>query len=238
MKTRTLLSLCFLLLVAAGISFGQSRTDSTHQKQHFVFPKTSMQFSVHPTYGLRGFNGGLISAKYHFSNSLAFRFGLDASINSSNDTRKRKTLLEDTLLISSDFKSSDLYSNVLFVSTFLYYFNPQAQFKFYAGIGPVFGVRYQSRSSESIDNRTTQSQNIALYQAGVQTEYGLEWFVLKNMSLVAQYGFRALYGWYSNETKREHIYSDDRKENTDDSRNGTQYYLNSGIAQFGLSIYF
>ncbi len=199
-----------------------------------------MQFSVHPTYGLRSFNGGLISAKYHFSNRLAFRFGLDASIRTSDDTRKRKSFLEDTLRLSSQYTISDARNNVLFVSTFLYYFNPLAQFKFYAGIGPVFGIQHRSESKGLRDHPqgTTQSQNSTLYQAGVQTEYGLEWFFLKNMSLLAQYGFRALYGWYRNEQKTEYNYSDGRKENTNDTINGTRYYLSSGIAQFGLSIYF
>ncbi len=239
MKTHTVLSVFFLLFVAVALTFAQSPSDSTHHKQAFVFPKKSLQFSVSTYSGLRSFEGGLISAKYHFSNSWAFRFGLDASMNISHSNKKHEYLSNDSLQNTNENEKDLARNNFMFVSSFIHYFNPNDAFKFYAGIGPVFGISPRTSNIENIDPPVSSStQTLYHYQLGIQTEYGLEWFFRKNMSLMAQYGFRALYGWSSVEETSEHTYSNGEKDVSTTTISGWDFILNTGITQFGISLYF
>ena len=239
MKNRTVLFVSFLLFVAVTLSFAQSPTDSTKHQKTFVFPKKSLQFSVHTYNGLGTFEGGLISAKYHLSNTLAFRFGLDASMSMSNTNKKKDGFYGDSLNITNENQADIARNSFMFVSAFIHYFNPNDAFKLYAGIGPVFGVNFRSRNTEYIDPQGSDSDNtLTQYSVGLQTEYGLEWFFRKNMSLMAQYGFRVLYSWSSGEETSEHVYSNGEKDIYTTTINSWDFMLNTGITHFGVSVYF
>ncbi len=238
MKTRTLLPVFFLLLVAATISPAQTQTDSTHHRQNFKFKKTSLQFSLNQYSGLRSFEGGLLSAKYHFSNPFALRLGIDFYLNNSDNSSKIEVVETDSLISIYDRTSKK--NTVRILATFIYYFNPSDEFKLFAGTGPFLSLstRKQNESNRYSDFINYNNKEITTYSAGLRFVYGLEWFFRENMSLLAQYGFQTSYDWSETVTttwvKAQPGNSTTRKN----TLTGDGFSLNSGVPNLGLSLYF
>jgi hypothetical protein len=238
MKIRIFFPLFSFLFIAVTFSPAQTQTDSTRQKQTFRFPKTSLQFSLNQYSGLRSFEGGLLSAKYHFSNQLAMRLGIDSRLSNSEDNIKSEEVETDSLI--SKYNRTSTKNTVMILSTFLYYFNPSDEFKLFTGTGPILGISTRTQNeANSFTAFTNSKDNESLtYSAGLRFVFGLEWFFRKNMSLLAQYGFQALYSWSETETKSSFTSQTGSLMTRKTTKTTNGFNLSSGIPNLGLSLYF
>lgn len=231
-----------VILLSAVNIYSQSKTDTTKQKP-FEFYTNSFQFRIQQFLTLSDFQGGIISYKYHFNNHYAFRFGLGIRLDNNNKDENKFTFIDSTNYLSNNDITKYEYS---FTSQFLFYVNPQSDIKLFIGLGP-----YVSFSKNSSNNNSTTLYNDAsavnnsnimkttYHSLGISAVYGVEWFFLKKMSLVAEYGFSA--GYYKSESDAKlESHDSNGKINPNLYSNNTSsgFRFNNNQVNFGLSVYF
>lgn len=237
-----LVILSFTTNILAGVK-AKSQSDTTT-----IFKKLSLQFKITSFLRLDSFQGSMISAKYHFSNKFAFRFGVFIN-NDFSDSRTfdHKLLSSDDILIieeSQEFRDNPYYSYSI-RSQFLYYTNPKKNIKCYLGIGPYF--RFSKK--EKISNRGSEREYDSLYidgydrrvdsesGIGFSTSLGVEYFIIKNISLLLEYS-HLLYKYSEGTiTERTNSYSSGKYEESTSDTSETGWRLTSDYVKFGLSVY-
>lgn len=210
----------------------------------------AIQFQINNNFTLSAFQGTTISAKYHFSPRQAVRFGVgidtarrttdyendQPSIYLANDLPIRTTL--DEYLISScwmpeDFSSQRKASNMNLtgVMQYLRIVNPDRRVTMFLAAGPVFGLeRWSEKTEQSYgeENKYTRKS----WKVGVTLSLGAEWFVARNISLLAEYGVQADYFHSKLDDRSWYEYDPPYKETED----GLE--LVSLPVKFGVSVYF
>jgi len=214
-------------------------TKEDDKNTNFNFGKNSFQFRISSNFTLTDFQGSLVSYKYHLTNKLAFRFGVGIGVENNTYEDENVRISGDSIHISveSDGERKDMD----LISQLVYYFKPEKEIKLYAGIGPLYSYyeRKENHNITRIDtNNTIYSVNEINYKIsdyGISTAYGLEWFFRKNMSLLAEYGFRFCYRDVRNEKHFSQLSPPSTIIIEKSKSNG--WIFSSESVKFGLSIY-
>ena len=156
----------------------------------FEIMQGSQNFTLQP------FQGFLLSAKHHWSEHRALRFGLDlsASLTSSDrhDTFRDATQVQVNVATRDDNAQSTGVS-----LQYLAYPRPGAAVNLYFAVGPSF--RFSRAHSEAevepgpSSPGTVSTQNRHSWAPGVSGAVGVEWFAARWLSLLAEYGAGAEY---------------------------------------------
>ncbi|NIV16363.1 MAG: outer membrane beta-barrel protein, partial [Aliifodinibius sp.] len=189
-STLSIASLLILLLITTGL-LGQVDQDSL--KSSLIEDSWSLQFRISQDFTLSSFLGGNLSAKKHFSNKSAIRFGVSLSGETSEEemTEELRNLLDK----SSEDESEQDFVSLKISTQYLYYPNSHKPVNLFIGAGPFleYSILDLNQQMEITQNDTTgRSQEIDRsvdsWGLGVLFAIGVEWFMTRNLSLLAEYG--------------------------------------------------
>ncbi len=233
--------LFFIFLLLPFISLNAGNSDNKDSTE-FNFKAHSIQFKVNSFFNLSDFQGSFISYKYHFNNSYAIRIGLGFEFDLSSGDYENTYRSNDSLYmgLTRDYKRYEIG----FASQILKYFRIQNSIKIYFGSGPFFSTRIYQRTYKDYksDTQNIPSNYLNTFEEtkrlfyGLSTVFGVEWFFMKDVSLIAEYNFILTYQIIKSEeqTFTDNTFSEIRK--IVDERSG--FYSESQRAKLGLSIYF
>jgi hypothetical protein len=228
--------LAFMLICCAGAANSHAQTvesPETEPRNSLAKGAWALQFQINNDFSLSNFQGSTLSAKHHFSNKKALRFGISLSGNITD---------EDFSNISENTVVRDQNVHSIAVSTqYALYPSPHKNASLFFGAGPVVQhSRFKQTSTGFTDlSTTTSNEENTTWSTGISGVLGMEWFAVRNISFVAEYGTTLVY----NSVKRSILIEQqtgtaDRTvvSSSEGSAKGLQ--LGSGIVRFGLSAYF
>jgi hypothetical protein len=203
--------------------------------------KWALQFQINNNFTLSSFQGAIISAKYHFADSKAIRFGIGGnySFNEVNTGNSQDTAF------SYYGKENDTRNYSISIYTqYLSYVNPDKEVLLFWGIGPI--IQYEkstlnqtSQDSNSyISTKSDVAYNSHIWGFGATAVLGVEWFAGKSFSLHAEYGTILLYNWGENIQNTTNQSSQYREINVNSSQNNRRWGFGPSSVKFGLSVYF
>jgi opacity protein-like surface antigen len=216
----------FILIIIIFCSIKVYSQDTS--KVNSLAGKYALQFQIADNFQLTSFQGSVLSAKYHFTNSSALRLGI--SFYSNSDGLNEFYNYNADSLNAGQIDNTNGYV-VQITIQYLYYYSFPGNINFYLGGGPLYGKSFYKDHSESIYSDTTYSSNASSngWSVGVDLAAGVEWFFTSNMSLSAGYGLMYLYSTNIHaETQYSHTITYKFKSNN----------INADQVKFGLSIYF
>lgn len=186
----------------------------------------ALQFQITKNFTLGSFNGGTISAKYHFSNSNAVRLGITLNLDSRDDNYSN--FLRDSLTQKNYISLSG--SNIGINLQYLFYKQGTTDIWYYFGGGPFISTNfYKNEGHDRKGQNIYTKDNTTSF--GISFLFGVEWFVSKNFSLSAEYGL-SIKSYKETYESKNSLYE---KLNKKDSK-GTS--LNYSSIRLGLSVYF
>ncbi len=194
----------------------------------------ALQFQITENFTLRDFQGFLISAKRHSSAKRAIRFGLGISGNVS-DVDFTSTILQNDSVIAQDGEHFD-FKNGRFevVAQFISYPSPNDEVNFFVGAGPLIRLAYSEFSSprDSSIEKTNESSG----GFGASGVFGVEWFVTRRISFLAEYGVSFLYAKLVREVTQKELFGS-REEFSEISEISSTRFEPLAV-KFGLTLYF
>lgn len=154
----------------------------------------SLQFEVSGDFRLSGFQGTIFSLKRQYSERSAVRIGmsLDASTADEDSDAERVNV---NRYISSAENNADR-ENVEVVGQYIYYPSPGNDVNLFFGLGPhvrysrvaVTSTTYSSIPENNLSTGSRSETRNSSWAFGGATAMGIEWFFLKKLSLLAEYG--------------------------------------------------
>ncbi len=221
------LSISFLI-VLYNLSFAQNKTEATQKPFHFK--KYAFQFTVPNFLKFSGFEGSLISMKYHINDHSALRIGVNVNLGSSKNN-DQKNSRPDSLY--TDNKRNDHSYSFSISLPYLYYWHPQKAIKFYSGIGPRLSYGYYySKTHQQFDApqqswKDISDQKTAAYGIGLRALAGVEWFFHQSMSLSLEYGALLDYNHSKITSNSESIKQTSVRQERTQTRNYWKFYPKS-----------
>jgi hypothetical protein len=203
--------------------FAADNTDS--EIQNSLAPGSwSLQFRITDNFQLSSFQGATISAKRHFSEGRALRFGISLS-GSVTDKEYRTTDQSSDSTTSEVVIGADENQQYLrFDAQYLIYPSPMKKLNLFFGAGPLFEL---SRSEVSIFDQERVNK---IWSIGLTTLLGVEWFATKRISILSEYASTLSYDFQSSES----THSDGKSKNVDEVQTLSFSYTS---VKFGLSVY-
>lgn len=153
-----------LLVIACFLVIGSAAAQTTADDNTLRDDAWALQFRVTDNFTLGSFDGSLISAKHHFTDRRALRYGLSLGASREDDGTDERT--QQLLVFGVDFLD---YPGVAS--------NPSGTMQLYWGGGP--SISFQRSESEPIMNLS--------WGVGLGGVIGAEWFVRPRLSLLAEY---------------------------------------------------
>jgi len=196
----SLLTLTVIILIFT-IQTTAQQPDSTQQN---VSPlqagSWSIQFGYNNNLGFTSFKGGNISAKYHFTDNSALRFGVNINIENEKDNKNNLTQF-NTGINFEELKRDIIDIGIL--TNYVYYFRAKNNVNPFISSGINFGISYSKSDSKNSFNHPDSIDNIASSKvngwfAGVDFSVGVEWFVAENFSIHGEYETIFKYSYYKN----------------------------------------
>ena len=233
MKRKLIVLLLVVLLFS--VSNAQEKADSLK-----IFKTNSLQFGVR-TLSLTNFTGALVSYKYHVDDQTAYRFGISARIEKSNEDEIRDYFYHDTSYL--DLKRDNIFTSIQLNVQYLHYVNVKDEIKVFLGFGPQVEIYMYDFDTDKINasgnaNIYDKKRINDRYSFGFRGSFGVEWFFIKNLSLHAEYGLFAYYFLEKNNRITVFEYSNEPNRYNEIKVESNGWGLDDAGALFGLSVYF
>jgi hypothetical protein len=236
MKT-TAIFILVLLVFPPRISLTQSLTQTGNDSSEINYLKPgkwAVQFEVGSYVNPRFFENVMFSIKPQISRKTALRLSLSFD-HIENDGH----YISGNIL----FPEAGYTNYVTAKLNFQYYFNPGDKAVFYGGFGPIYKYNDEKYSFVSVDifqNGTyiyevfTSSKSYSFGGIGL---FGVEYFMIKQVSLLAEYNISTMTGKYkyTRTSKNSSPYGDDVTVNVT-HENTFEFQFN--IVKLGISVYF
>ncbi|MEW6702103.1 MAG: hypothetical protein AB1298_05235 [Bacteroidota bacterium] len=198
----------------------------------------AIQFQLSQDFQLTTFEGSTLSLKRILSSGDALRFGISIDGNYSNTDNEDKNLLAPPSV--SNTKNDQTTIGFSVSALYLWYSKIKNHVSVYYGVGPTlsfgynktknttsnFGATYQT-SSENINSNTS-------YGFGASAKLGIEWFLLKNISVIGEYGTDMRLTFSKTKIERNANASKLAETTSDTNR----FLFTSSGVRVGFSIYF
>ncbi len=231
---------CFAIMIAPIATAQKGESDTPAPKHSLKDGAWALQFQLGSALSRRGYDGIIISAKYHLTKGSAIRLGIDINgdIQFGGHTSHYGIPPDDTLYTSSRNNMNREGINLL--SEYVKYTQIDPQLHFFLGAGPTFGFSHYK--SERNDRRTyppepkrpryiSEEYNWSL---GISALLGAEWFPTKRISFMAEYGVSFDYAY----AIRKSEYTTDEGVKFDRSRYHMNYFtLDLLSAKIGIAVY-
>lgn len=217
-----------IIILTTSIS---AQSDSTTNKTTSLKAGSwSLQFGYNDNLSFNSFKGGNISAKYHYTDKSALRFGVDINSFHVDQDGMERNPQTDSITISNG-KMNQL--NIGLTTDYLYYFSILKPVNLFISTGATVGIGFDNytvlNTISGVDSvSSTKYRKINNWFVGAEFSIGVEWFVTKNFSLHGEFITDITYQY--------------RK----DRNNYSQYYesiskviqLSPGRTLIGVSLYF
>lgn len=128
----------------------------------------SLQFQLGSNFSLQSLDG-MFFAKYHLSEHNAFRAGISFSGETASQEVPTSTLQTNKNL------------NLGIAIQYLHYFYTESDLSLYGGVGPRFFLNH------SVYDYSLSSDRQTNWSLGIRVSVGVEWFVKRNISLLAEH---------------------------------------------------
>jgi opacity protein-like surface antigen len=244
---RLLTIACLLGLLLPEPAHAQAERDTTRRPPALQQGGWGLQYQMTSLNALlSGFQGSLISARYHLSNRQALRFGV--SINASSFDREEGTTVrfdDDATAEPVSEQSAETGSQRFGLSgQYLHYLEPAPRVFAFVGVGPQFSYSKSSDETTTIpdpdseDFREESSTEGTVYSVGVGGTLGVEWFVHPNVSLSAEYPLSFDYIDRHNENTKLSIEAGDVAEEQTTTIDTNRFRVGGGSVRIGLTFSF
>jgi opacity protein-like surface antigen len=194
----------------------------------------ALQFSIGHSFTLSSFQGSSISILKHTSLKKAWRYGVTIGASTNNTDDKDIANNIRTGETETDNSSVNFTLDIIRIT----YPNSSEKVNLFYGIGPT--MTYNSTRNEyqrkipTIDNRISTRTT---WNLGGRVILGVQYFVAKNIGLLAEYGSSFTYNY--NRDKQEILSgSGDTRSYRIDDRKSNGVSFSSSVVKFGLSAYF
>lgn len=160
----------------------------------------SLQFGVAGNLSLFSFDGTLITAKKHFSNSKAIRFGSIISGSLSHTDYEQRQPGNEVLV---QRKNSDIRKllNISLKTIFLSYSCQRGRLKPYWGIGPDIQIAFSKQDFEFEYNDRSETREWS-GTIGLEGLLGFEWSLNSNIGVFAEYSIGTLFRYTKTTNRR------------------------------------
>lgn len=231
---------CFAILSAPIATAQQGESDASAPKHSLKDGAWALQFHLGSAFSSRGYDGIVISAKYHLTKRSAIRLGIDINgdIQFGSYTSHYGIPPDDTLYTSS--RNNTNLEGITLKSEYIKYTQIDSRLHFFLGTGPTFG--FSHRKSERNYRRTYSPEpkrpryisEEYYWSLGISALLGVEWFPTKRISFMAEYGVSFDYAY----SIRKSEYTTDEGVRFDQSRNHMNYFtLDLLRAKIGIAVY-
>ncbi|MFH2037375.1 MAG: hypothetical protein ABIJ45_13310 [Candidatus Zixiibacteriota bacterium] len=209
------------------------------------FPKEkswSLQFEIDDDFQPSSFKGSMLSIKHHSSAKSAWRLGIKMDFDLTKGDSETESI-SPTSDITRDYDTENNRFNIDLVYQYMKYVNPKSDFNLFFAYGPHLGCYLRSDNQEETIPYGDEIRiryidyDYRTITVGTELSLGVEWFFMKNASLLAEYGAQINYSWLENKRTAHYITGDDiDSQISEDNRNS--FTLIGNPVKFGLSIYF
>lgn len=261
MKSIMIFSILGMLCSAAlppfvGNAFGEApKPDSTKDFANSLHPAAwAFEFGISSSFTLTSFHGAALALKRQLSRNSAVELGVGGYLNTQSNDGSNSYNLGDTLSYGYSQSNKSNNGNIQLNLRYLYYPNPASHVNFFLGGGPTFGYSRADQHLQSVpvipqppDANVTvnypnsPNQTQTSWNAGVSAIAGVEYFVLKSLSIHARYGVNIIYL----ETKYNTDYTYQVFRNGTLTTSAASYaskahgwQIQPSYVLFGLSVYF
>ncbi len=223
----------YSLLFSQSDSVNEKMIKNTGRENSLESGKWALQFTIDQNFTLSSFEGSVASVKKQFSSTRALRLGLSLDFSRSNDETNRLTKID-----TAKPSYSKGFGYTIFVyPTYLFYMNPKDPVNLYLGAGFTAGGSYYWSESRQDDNVAPsyyyQYQQSYSYGGGLTGTIGVEFFPIKNLSIIAEYF--ASFQYSHNVSTSIHDYPGDYRKL---ESHGDEFRFFGKRVNFGLSVYF
>jgi hypothetical protein len=257
----TLITFIITFLSCSIAGYGQNKTDlpaksdSSSAIRNSLKPDTwALEFGINPNFTLNSFQGSVLSIKRQLNSREAIQLGIGGSLNNETGDGSNQDNYADTLNVGTTLSGVNNRGSVQINLQYVYYANPDDDIIFFAGAGPTAGYSWYTHNDDyspvlplpvdstiSVEYPSSADQKQTSWNAGASGMIGVECFILKFLSVHAQYGISVTY----NESNYIYDYSYktlyQRKVLTTTHSNQNKYHgwqINPNSVLFGLSVYF
>ncbi len=216
-----------LIAVSMSVSNVAFAQDGNAQNS-LVDGKSALLFEIIGDFDLTSFEGANISFKHHYTDNRAYRIGLGVAVSHENRDEDGSGSRWTETEVSRE--------SITLTALKLYYNDLNKRASFYWGLGPRIGY---SHDKDNYDTPAWEDDYSRRYtydraNAGILGVVGVEWFLARELSLLAQYGTTLDYNWSRNEYEErdsEPDYSNFRNQESSIVK------LQADAVRFGLSLY-
>ncbi len=196
----------------------------------------ALQFQIGSNFDLRSFEGTTISLKKFTGRSSAWRTGLSFSLRTQDDDLSGyiDTTISPVRTVDNNTFSIDAVIQRIF------YTAPRSKTAFFFGVGPTGGYRHGklSQRTDYTDGRFTSSERKEnSWSVGLSTVMGVEWFLRRNLSLLAEYGMVIDYT-HNKRTTTNVTYDLVRTRVSVDETVSKVFAFDDQAVKLGVSLYF
>jgi hypothetical protein len=188
----------------------------------------SLQFQVDSHFDVRSFEGSTLSIKKFTGDQTAWRGGASIAVSINDELRNNGFDIDD-----------NSYSFEVVIQR-LVYSAPRSKTAFYFGLGPAGGYanRTYTRVYTFHDGSYLKTEDVTeTWWLGISAVMGVEWYVFRNLSLIAEYV--PVYGFSGYRYSRTDYYSDSRHTALAETETPeSKFQLDSNDVRFGFSLYF
>ena len=232
MKHFAMLALFFLLCSAL-------QAQTSPGKDTLLFENSrALEFQITQNFSLSSFEGSTVSFKQHLTPWQAIRYGLSVSATSSKNDGSQSNSNSQTFI--ENYSRYSASANAYY----LWYSAPKKVIYFYYGAGPIVGYSYSNDEQTTTpfpDRGTWKSvskNKTKLLTAGIGVLCGVECFVIKDVSLCAEYNISALYSHQRSEKSYSNFNVGYPIDYNDNQTSSDGFSLTSNSVKMGLLIYF
>jgi hypothetical protein len=209
---------CFAPASAAG--------DGEMEKQNsLVAGSWSLQFRITENFQLSSFQGATISAKRHFSDGRAIRFGISLSGTFTGEEHRSIDETADSTLV--EYTTDENQQYVRFDVQYMIYPSPTKKLNVFLGVGPLFEL------SRGETTGLGQWRLNKIWRFGLSGVLGVEWFATTRISFISEYSSALTYDYLTAE--RTYTIGDSDNFRNEDERQSLSFSYTS--IKFGLSLY-
>jgi len=199
-RIRCLVLSLIIIIFSTSIS---AQSDSTNQQTSPLHEGSwSMQFR-YKNLGFESFKGSNISAKYHFTDKSALRFGVNLDFKNINQDRFQSRNNDDLFRTQNQELNR---INIGITSDYVYYFTTKNSVNAFISSGTTIGVSYYKDTAKNLFDISPDSVSSIGYNktngwfAGVEFSVGVEWSISPHFSISGEYTTNFLYQYSKNQS--------------------------------------
>ncbi len=208
---------------------------------HFSSEDKALLFKIEKDFTLDAFTGSSISFKKQINEFKAVRFGLSLEAESVEDDQRWDHYYSETDFHLENLNADESAFNLSLTTQLLFYGRPNDRIYPYVGIGPI--LQYSYADDNQLENdyldgpmeyELRTKYKMDRFGIGASAVLGIEWFVLSNVSIIAEYNNSLIY--YTVDDEQTYQYEDG--ETLEISQSYSELNLSDGPVMLGVSFYF